>query len=61
MKLAKNVFSFGMLLNFSLFSAPSVDAEDGVIAIEEVKREDKVDFEKEILPIFRQNCLACHN
>ena len=48
MKLAKNVFSFGMLLNFSLFSAPSVDAEDGVIAIEEVKREDKVDFEKEI-------------
>ena len=61
MKLAKFVFAFGMLLNFSVFSAPSVDAEDGVIAIEEVKREEKVDFEKEILPIFRQNCLACHN
>ena len=61
MKLAKNVFAFGMLLNLYVFSATSVNAEDGVIAIEEIKREDKVDFEKEILPIFRQNCLACHN
>src|SRR5262245_19237979 len=37
----------------SLFAAP--------IEIAEVKREGDVDFEKEILPIFRRNCLACHS
>src|SRR5438270_74896 len=31
------------------------------IAIAEVKHEGDVDFEKEILPIFRRNCLACHS
>src|SRR5262245_29379307 len=31
------------------------------IEIAEVKREGEVDFEKEILPIFRRNCLACHS
>jgi WD40 repeat protein len=31
------------------------------IAIAEVKRDGDVDFEKEILPIFRRNCLACHS
>ncbi len=31
------------------------------IAIAEVKREAPVDFEKDILPIFRRNCLACHS
>lgn len=31
------------------------------IAIAEVKRDEAVDFEKEILPIFRRKCLACHN
>src|SRR4051794_27222552 len=31
------------------------------IAIAEVKHEGPVDFEKEILPIFRRSCLACHN
>src|SRR5438128_1967875 len=30
-------------------------------AIAEVKHEGDVDFEKEILPIFRRNCLACHS
>ena len=35
-------------------------ADDG-IAIAEVTHEGDVDFEKEILPIFRRNCLACHN
>lgn len=29
--------------------------------IADVKHEGPVDFEKEILPIFRRNCLACHN
>lgn len=31
------------------------------IAIAEVKRNEPVDFEKEILPIMKRNCLACHN
>ena len=61
MKLAKFVFAFGMTLSLTSFGSASAVAEDGVIAIAEIKREDKVDFEKEILPIFRRNCLACHN
>ena len=36
-------------------------AEDEAIQITVIKRRDKVDFEKEILPILRRNCLACHN
>src|SRR5690242_6428273 len=31
------------------------------IDIAEIKRDDDVDFEKEVLPIFRRNCLACHS
>ncbi len=31
------------------------------IEIAEVKHDGPVDFEKEILPIFRRNCLACHS
>src|SRR5947209_9237435 len=31
------------------------------IEIAAVKHEGDVDFEKEILPIFRRNCLACHS
>jgi WD40 repeat protein len=31
------------------------------IPVAEVKHAEPVDFEKEILPIFRRSCLACHN
>lgn len=31
------------------------------IAISEIKRAEAVDFEKEVLPILRNKCLACHN
>jgi WD40 repeat protein len=31
------------------------------IDIAEIKRDTDVDFEKEVLPIFRRNCLACHS
>jgi WD40 repeat protein len=31
------------------------------LAIAEVKRTDTVDFEREILPVLKNNCLACHN
>ncbi|MFP6675171.1 MAG: c-type cytochrome domain-containing protein [Pirellulaceae bacterium] len=38
-----------------------VAAQDDPIQIAEIKREAPVDFQKEILPILRRNCLACHN
>jgi len=41
------------------FAVRTASAEP--IAITEVKHEGPVDFEKEILPIFRRNCLACHS
>ncbi|MDX1947487.1 MAG: c-type cytochrome domain-containing protein [Pirellulaceae bacterium] len=44
----------GMLVPASLVAADA-------IAIAEVKHDGDVDFEKEILPIFRRNCLACHS
>src|SRR5437899_1675687 len=31
------------------------------IAIRDIKRRSTVDFESEVLPIFKANCLACHN
>ncbi|MFP6658593.1 MAG: c-type cytochrome domain-containing protein [Pirellulales bacterium] len=31
------------------------------LPVAEIKRNDLVDFEKEILPILQKNCLACHN
>jgi WD40 repeat protein len=37
------------------------DANAAPIDIAEIKREGDVDFEKEVLPIFRRNCLACHS
>ena len=36
-------------------------AQNKPIPIAEIKRDKPVDFEKEILPIFKANCLACHN
>ncbi|MFM2097323.1 MAG: Chromosome partition protein Smc, partial [Planctomycetota bacterium] len=36
-------------------------ADPTPIAVAEVKHEGPVDFEKEILPILRRNCLACHS
>jgi len=50
------------------FSAPAI-AEDpkpttppaASTPIAELKRDTPVDFEKELLPILKNNCLACHN
>src|SRR5262245_22408440 len=50
------------------FCATAFGAEDekpterpGAISIAQIKREAPIDFENEILPIFKKNCLACHN
>lgn len=50
--------SFSLLI-FVVTSALAL-AQDP-IPVAEIKRADPVDFDKEILPILRQNCLACHN
>ena len=49
-----------LLLAAALAALPASASADP-IAIAEVKHEGDVDFEKEILPIFRRNCLACHS
>ncbi len=40
---------------------PPEDAQRKPIAIAKINRKTPVDFEKEILPILKNNCLACHN
>ena len=62
MKFSLKRFSL-FLISASMIAAPftSARAEDEALEIATINREDKVDFEKEILPIFRKNCLACHN
>jgi hypothetical protein len=55
------------LSSFSIaFFAKAEDAQPSEqrrlpIPIAEIKRSTAVDFEKEILPILKNNCLACHN
>lgn len=41
--------------------APKEDSKKGPLPVAKSKRSSKVDFEKEILPILRRNCLSCHN
>lgn len=57
-----------LLLAASLWSAAAVAAETGApapaakgIQITHLQRTTPVDFEKEVLPLLRNNCLACHN
>ncbi len=42
-------------------AAGAASLQAAPIAIADVKHEGPVDFEREILPIFRRNCLACHS
>lgn len=56
-----------MALGVTLFLAASTYADDpspvakAALPVAELKRDSTVDFEKEILPSLRNNCLACHN
>ncbi len=51
-----------VLLSCSLAASQLVAQEESeAIEIAQVKHKGPVDFEKEILPILRRNCLACHN
>jgi WD40 repeat protein len=42
-------------------AAPVPTPAPAAIQIAEIKRTSSVDFEKELLPILRENCLACHS
>src|SRR6266568_2958893 len=39
----------------------AAQADDQPTAITEIKRDTPVDFEREILPLLKRSCLACHN
>ena len=45
----------------SVMAALGAEAVKSGLPVAELKRESTVDFEREVLPIFRNNCLACHN
>ncbi|WP_254506933.1 c-type cytochrome domain-containing protein [Anatilimnocola floriformis] len=62
MNVARNFFFLALGLTPALAlgqAKPKVALKP--IEIAEVKHEGPIDFEKEILPIFRRNCLACHS
>src|ERR1041385_7205611 len=42
-------------------AAPPAEVQRKPIPISRIDRRTPVDFEKEILPILKNNCLACHN
>ncbi len=50
-----------MAVILGLLVASVVHAQEKPIPIAAVKRDGKVSFEKDILPILQKNCVACHN
>jgi len=48
------------IAGLAFYSGPA-GADDQPIAIAEIKRDTPVDFEREILPLLKRSCLACHN
>ena len=48
-------------LAFSLVIVMSASAVAEGIEIATIERENDVDFQKDILPVLRKKCLACHN
>ena len=41
--------------------ATGLDAFAEAIPVAELARDSEIEFGKEVLPILRKNCLACHN
>src|SRR3989440_2268333 len=46
---------------FPLLAEDNIDVQRKPIPIAKIDRKTPVDFETEILPILKNNCLACHN
>ena len=53
--------ALALLTSLSLTTNICFAAEGKPIEVAAIKHEGPVDFQKEILPIMRRNCLACHN
>jgi WD40 repeat protein len=54
---SSSIMNLVVLLGSAMVASPLLAATP----IAEVKHEGPVDFEKEVLPIFRRSCVACHN
>lgn len=50
----------GLSILLSPFTAVCLRAEQA-LPVSEVKRDEPVDFQEEILPLLRRGCIACHN
>ncbi len=59
----RNAFALGVTLTLvaSAYADDPSPVAKAALPVAELKRESAVDFEKEILPSLRNNCLACHN
>src|SRR5215204_293531 len=57
------VASIGLLAFFAALAQdnPAPEIQSKPIVIAKIERKTPIDFEKEILPILKNNCLACHN
>ena len=49
---------FAML---AVSGSPAARSEEDGLKVSKLKRANPVDFSKELLPVLRKNCLACHN
>ena len=62
---SRNQFAYGLAVRLFCCVALALACHEAAFAaplqVNEIKRENDVDFEKEILPILRRSCLACHN
>jgi WD40 repeat protein len=50
-----------LVLFVMIASGPVVDAVELPLPVADLKRTEPVDFGKEIMPILKRNCLACHH
>lgn len=50
-----------LALLLPVYTAQAEDEAPAIIEVAELEREEPVDFEKEILPLLKKSCLACHN
>ena len=52
---------FSLWLLSALFVGTAAAADPALLPVAELKHPKPVDFQREVLPILKKNCLACHN
>ena len=50
-----------LALVFSAADITQVDASEPPLQVAQLERDTPVDYNSEILPLLKQNCLACHH